>query len=149
MDVILLEDVTGLGSSGEIVSIADGYARNYLLPRGLAETATPGRVEEVRRRQQEAEARRQRDAEHADELAETLGKTVLTISAQAGEDGRLFGSITAADVSDAIFEARRARIDKKKIKLAEPIKETGDYMVEIEVNPGKSATTKVIVSAAK
>ncbi len=149
MDVILLQDVSGLGSRGEIVSAADGYARNFLLPRKLAETATPGRVEEIRRHQKEAAAKLRRDAERADELAETLGKTVLTIPAQAGEDGKLFGSITAADVSDAIFEARKVRIDKKKINLAEPIKETGDYMVEIEVHAGVSATTKVIVAGAK
>ncbi len=147
MEVILLQDVTGLGSRGEVVVAADGYARNFLLPRKMAETATPGRVEEVRRRQEEAEAKMKRDAEHAEELAETLGKTVLTIPAQAGEDGKLFGSVSVADISDAIFDARKARIDRKKIKLAEPIKETGDYMVEIEVHTGAIATVKLIVTA--
>ncbi|MHB8168088.1 MAG: 50S ribosomal protein L9 [Thermoleophilia bacterium] len=149
MDMILLQDVAGLGQKGQVVTAADGYARNFLLPRKLAEIATPGRVAEVRRRQEEAEVKVLRDAERADELAETLGKTVLTVTAQAGEDGKLFGSVTAADISDAIYDARKVRVDKKKISLPEPIKETGDYMVEIEVHSGVNATTKVIVAAAK
>ena len=149
MDVILLQDVAELGSKGQVVSAADGHARNFLLPRKLAEIATAGRVAEIRRRQEGAEAKVQRDADRADDLAETLGKTVLSIAAQAGEDGKLFGSVTTADISDAIYEARKVRIDKKKIKLAEPIKETGDYMVEIEVHAGVSATMKVIVNSAK
>ena len=149
MDMILLQDVAGLGQKGQVVTAADGYARNFLLPRKLAEIATPGRVAEVRRRQEEADTKVQRDAERADELAETLGKTVLTVTAQAGEDGKLFGSVTAADISDAIYDARKVRVDKKKISLPEPIKETGDYMVEIEVHSGVNATTKVIVAAAR
>ncbi|MCL4310267.1 MAG: 50S ribosomal protein L9 [Thermoleophilia bacterium] len=149
MDMILLQDVAGLGQKGQVVTAADGYARNFLLPRKLAEIATPGRVAEVRRRQEEAEVKVLRDAERADELAETLGKTVLTVTAQAGEDGKLFGSVTAADISDAIYDARKVRVDKKKISLPEPIKETGDYMVEIEVHSGVNATTKVIVAAAR
>ncbi|MHB8175351.1 MAG: 50S ribosomal protein L9 [Thermoleophilia bacterium] len=149
MDMILLQDVAGLGQKGQVVTAADGYARNFLLPRKLAEIATPGRVAEVRRRQEKAEVKVLRDAERADELAETLGKTVLTVTAQAGEDGKLFGSVTAADISDAIYDARKVRVDKKKISLPEPIKETGDYMVEIEVHSGVNATTKVIVAAAR
>ncbi len=89
MDVILLEDVEKLGSRGEVVSASDGYARNYLLPRKLAEIATPGKVEEIRRHQEAEEQKKSRDAERADDLVETLGKTVLTINVQAGEDGRL------------------------------------------------------------
>ena len=149
MDMILLQDVAGLGQKGQVVTAADGYARNFLLPRKLAEIATSGRVAEVRRRQEEADTKVQRDAERADELAETLGKTVLTVTAQAGEDDKLFGSVTAADISDAIYDARKVRVDKKKISLPEPIKETGDYMVEIEVHSGVNATTKVIVAAAR
>ena len=148
MDVILLQDVESMGEKGAVVTVADGYARNYLLPRKLAEQASEGRIAEVRRRQQDAEAKLVRDAERADDLAATLSKTVLTVTAQAGEDGKLFGSVTAADISKEILRARNVRIDKKKINLEEPIKETGDYMVEIEVHTGVKATTKVIVSAA-
>ncbi len=149
MEVILLQDVSDLGSKGQVVTAADGYVRNYLLPRKLAEIATAGRVAEVRHRQVKNEAKIRRDAEQADELAGTLGKTVLTISAQAGEDGKLFGSVTAADISDAVYNARQVRVDKKKINLTEPIKETGDYMVEIEVHTGVKASVKVIVAATK
>ncbi len=148
MDVILLEDVEKLGSRGEVVTTADGYARNYLLPKGLAEVATPGKVAEIRRRQQALEEKKARDAERADELVEMLGKTVLTITAQAGEDGKLFGSVTNADIAAEIASARKVNIDKKKINLPDPIKETGDYLVEVEVHPGKVATMKVIVAAA-
>lgn len=148
MEVILLQDVESIGSRGEVVSVSDGYARNYLLPRSLAETATPGRIAEVRRRYEAEEAKIARDAERADELSELLAKTVLTIEAQAGEDGRLFGSVTAADIAGEIERARQVKIDKKKIMLVEPIKETGDYMVEIEVHTGVKISTKVIVQSA-
>jgi large subunit ribosomal protein L9 len=149
MEVILLEDVEKLGLRGEVVTASDGYARNYLLPRNLAEVATPGKVEEIRRRQAAAEAKVARDAERADELVETLGRTVITVTAQAGEDGKLFGSVTAADISEEIEKARKVKIDKKKVRLEDPIKETGDYMVEVEVHTGKIATMKVIVAAAE
>lgn len=148
MDVILLQDVETLGGKGAVVAVSDGYARNFLLPRKLAEQASAGRIEEVRRRQEEEEAKKVRDIERAGDTAEMLSKTVLTVTAQAGEDGKLFGSVTAADISKEIFRARNVKIDKKKINLEEPIKETGDYMVEIEVNTGVKATAKVIVSAA-
>lgn len=149
MDVILLQDVDSLGEKGQVVSVADGYVRNYLLPRKLAEVASAGRIGEVRRRQEEEETRQKRQAERADDVAELLGKTVITVTAQAGEDGRLFGSVTAADIAKEINRARDIKIDKKKISLAEPIKETGDYMVEVEVHTGVTTTTKVIVAAAK
>ncbi len=148
MDVILLQDVERLGGKGSVVAVSDGYARNYLLPRKLAEQASPGRIEEVRRRQEEEESRKVRDAERAEDLAELLGKTVVTVTAQAGEDGKLFGSVTAADISRELFRARNVKIDKKKINLEEPIKETGDYMVEIEVHTGVKANAKVIVVPA-
>ena len=148
MDVILLQDVETLGDKGTVVAVSDGYARNFLLPRKLAEQASAGRIEEVRRRQEEGEAKKARDIERAGDTAEMLSKTVLTVTAQAGEDGKLFGSVTAADISKEIFRTRNLKIDKKKINLEEPIKETGDYMVEIEVNTGVKATAKVIVTAA-
>lgn len=147
--MILLQDVEKLGEKGQVVSVSDGYVRNYLLPRKLAEAASPGRIAEVRKQQEAEEAKKTRDAERADELAELLGKTVLTIEAQAGEDGKLFGSVTAADISKEIYRARDIKIDKKKIDLEEPIKEVGDYMVEIEVHSGVKANTKVIVAGAR
>ncbi len=148
MDVILLQDVDSLGDKGMVVTVSDGYARNFLLPRKLAEQASAGRIAEVRRRQEESETKKVRDVERADDVAELLSKTVLTVTAQAGADGKLFGSVTAADISKEILRARDVKIDKKKISLEEPIKETGDYMVEIEVHTGVKANTKVIVAPA-
>lgn len=147
MDVILLQDVESLGEKGQVVSVADGYVRNYLLPRNLVELASPGRIEEARRRQEEEEARMTRQADRAGEIAEMLNKTVITVRANAGEDGKLFGSVTAAEISREIQRSRDVKIDKKKIELEQPIKECGDYMVELEVHPGVKATTKVIVAA--
>ncbi len=148
MDVILLQDVEKLGDKGVVVSVSDGYARNFLLPRKLAEQSSAGRIAEIRRRQEEEEHKKVRDAERADDVADLLGKTVITVTAQAGEDGKLFGSVTSADISKEILRARNVKIDKKKISLEEPIKETGDYMVEIEVHTGVKANTKVIVAPA-
>lgn len=148
MDVILLQDVESLGDKGSVVAVSDGYARNFLLPRQLAEQASPGRIAEVRRRHEEVEHKVVRDAERADDVAELLGKTVLTVTAQAGEDGKLFGSVTAADISKEILRTRKIKIDKKKINLEEPIKQTGDYMIEIEVHTGVMANAKVIVAPA-
>ncbi|MEK6537216.1 MAG: 50S ribosomal protein L9, partial [Actinomycetota bacterium] len=142
------ENVEKLGDKGSVVAVSDGYARNFLLPRQLAEQASPGRIAEVRRYQEEGEAKKVRDADRADDLAEILGKTVLTVTAQAGEDSKLFGSVTAADISRELFRARNVKIDKKKISLEEPIKETGDYIVEIEVHTGVKANAKVIVAPA-
>ncbi|MHB1389687.1 MAG: 50S ribosomal protein L9 [Thermoleophilia bacterium] len=149
MDVILLQDVETLGEKGQVVAVSDGYVRNYLLPRKLAEAASPGRIAAVRKRQEAQAAKKIKDVERAGDLAELLSKTVLTIEAQAGEDGRLFGSVTTAEISKEIYRARNIKIDKKKISLEEPIKEVGDFMVEIEVSPGVNATAKVIVAAAK
>jgi len=148
MEVILLQDVENLGGKGQVVSVSDGYVRNFLLPRKLVEVASAGRIEEVRRRQESEEAKKTRDVERTGELAETLAKSVITIAAQAGEDGKLFGSVTSADISKGILQARDIKIDKKKILLDEPIKELGDYMVDVEVNTGVVTKVKVIVAAA-
>lgn len=149
MDVILLQDVDALGEKGQVVSVSDGYVRNYLLPRKLVELASSARIEEVRRRQEAEGTRLERQAERAEEIAEMLSKTVITVKANAGEDGKLFGSVTAADISQEIERVRDVKIDKKKITLEEPIKEVGDYMVEMEVHTGVKATAKVIVAAAE
>lgn len=146
MDVILLQDVESLGGKGALVSVARGYARNFLIPQKLAEVATPGKIIEFQRREEERKARDARLAAQADEHTETLNKTVLTLSAKVGEGDRLFGSITAVDVADAIKAARGFAIDKRKVRLEEPIKEVGTFMVEVEVDDGFVATVKVIVT---
>lgn len=145
MDIILLQDIEGVGEKGDLASVSRGYARNYLLPKRLAEVANPGRLDEVRRLMEERKAREIRTAEHALEVAATLNKTVVTIGAHAGEGDRLYGSVTNADVADAIWTARKVKVDKHKVRLEEPIKSVGDHMVEIDVFEGVVATVKVIV----
>jgi len=147
MEIILLEDVEGIGEKGDLANVSRGYARNYLLPKHLAEVASPGRVEEVRRRMEERKAREVRSADHAQDVAATLNKTVITIGAHAGEGERLYGSVTATDVADAIWDARKVRVDKRKIDLEEPIKSLGTFLVDIDVFEGVRATVKVIVVA--
>jgi large subunit ribosomal protein L9 len=145
MEVILLQDVENLGEKGHLANVTRGYARNYLIPRGLAEVATPGKVTEFRRREEERKAREARMAVQAEEYTATLNKTVLTLGAKAGEGERLFGSVTAADIAEAIKDARGFTIDKRKVLLEEPIKELGTYMVDVEVADGFVASVKTIV----
>src|SRR5499427_8225040 len=117
MDVILLQDVEKLGLRGDVVAVARGYARNFLLPRRLAEPATPARVAELRRIEAERAKHEARSAEQANEIAEVLGKTVLRFEVKAGPTGALFGSVTPSDVADEIWRARKIRVDRRKIGL--------------------------------
>jgi large subunit ribosomal protein L9 len=145
MQVILKQDVDEIGQRGDIVDVSRGYVRNFLVPRGLAEVATPAKMEEARRRMAEAEERNRRMAERASEIAETLNKSVITIEARTGEDERLFGSVTAANIVSAIEKARGVRIDRRRVKLEEPIKSLGTHQVPIEVHGDIEANVKVIV----
>ena len=144
---ILLQDVESLGERGAVVDVSAGYLRNYLLPRKLAQAATAGSIEAARRRQERAEQSEQEAEERARDSAALLSKTVLTIPQQAGDDGRLFGSVTPQDIADAIREARGIRIDRRKVHLEEPIRHTGTYMVVVEVTPEVTATVKTMVVA--
>jgi large subunit ribosomal protein L9 len=144
---ILLQDVDNLGERGAVVDVSPGYLRNYLLPRKLAQPATKGALEAAQARQEAAERTRQEAAERAQENAALLTKTVLTIPQQAGEDGRLFGSVTAQDIVDAIRDARGIRVDKRKVHLDEPIRHVGTHMVVVEVADEVTATIKTMVVA--
>ncbi len=146
---VLLKDVDGLGEAGDAIDVKPGYLRNYLVPRKLAQPATDASLEEARRRRERAAAAEERAAERADETASLLSKTVLTISHRAGEDGKLFGSVTSAEIADAIQAARGLKVDRRKIRLEEPIRETGTFMVEVEVGGGTTAKVKTIVAEAK
>ncbi len=145
---ILLEDVDSLGERGTVVDVSAGYLRNYLLPRKLAEPATTGSIQAARRRREAAEQAVGDAEERARDNAALLGKTVLTIPQQAGDDGRLFGSVTTQDIADAIRDARGIRVDHRKIHLEEPIRHTGTYMVVVEVTDEVMATVKTMVVAA-
>lgn len=145
MQVILTQDVEKVGQRGDIVDVSRGYVRNFLVPRGLAEVATPSKLQEARRRMEEAAERDRRMAERAEEVAETLNKSVITIEARTGEDERLFGSITAANIADAIERARGVHVDRRRIRLAEPIRALGTHQVPIQVHGDVEASVKVIV----
>jgi large subunit ribosomal protein L9 len=145
-EAILLADVESLGEKGAVVDVSKGYLRNFLIPRKLAAAATKGSVEAARRSLEDQE-RAARDAvDRAQENADLLSKTVLTISHQAGEDGRLFGSVTNQDIADAIRDARGVSIDKRKVHLDQPIKAVGTYMVVVEVADGVTATVKTMIT---
>jgi len=145
---ILLQDVESLGGRGDVVDVSPGYLRNYLQPRKLAEPATDGSIKVAQRRRDEAERAAREAEERAQENAGVLGRTVLTIPQQAGDDGRLFGSVTPQDIADAIREARGIRVDRRKIHLDEPIRHTGTYMVVVEVADGVTAAVKAMVVSA-
>jgi large subunit ribosomal protein L9 len=145
---ILLQDIDTLGERGEVVDVSPGYLRNFLVPRKLAEPATESSLKVARRRQEAAERAAREAEERAREGATVLGRTVLTITQQAGDDGRLFGSVTTQDIADAIRDARGIKIDRRKIHLEEPIRNVGTYMVVVEVTDEVTATVKTMVVAA-
>ena len=148
-EAILLQDVEGIGERGDVVDVSKGYLRNFLIPRRLAQPATKGAVAAAQARQQAAERALAEATERAQESAQLLARTVLTIPQQAGEDGRLFGSVTTQDIADAIRDARGLKLDRRKIHLQEPIKNVGTYMVDVEVADGVTTQVKTLVVEEK
>jgi len=144
MNVILLKDVEKLGLRGEVVSVARGYARNFLLPRKLAEVATPGRVAEVKRIDAQKALHEARSAEQAAQIAATLGKLVLRFDVKSGPTGSLFGSVTTTEIADEIWRIRKIRVDRRKIGV-ENIKRIGRYTIPIDLYEGVSAEVKLLV----
>ena len=146
---VLLEDVEKLGRRGDPIDVAPGYLRNFLIPRKLAMPATPGALEEAQRRRDASEkAERERTAREV-EAASLLSKTVLTIYQRAGEDGKLFGSVGPKEIVGAIEDARDLRIDHRKVRLEQPLREIGTHMVEIELADGTVASVKTIITEEK
>jgi large subunit ribosomal protein L9 len=145
---ILLQPVDALGETGEVVDVSAGYLRNFLIPRKLAQPATKGSIAAARQRVEAAQRAAAEQAERAEEHAGLLRRTVLTISHQAGDDGRLFGSVTAQEIVDAVRDARGVKLDRRKVHLAEPIRTTGTHMVSVEVADGVTAEVKTIITAA-
>src|SRR5262245_11353103 len=144
MQVILLKDVEKLGLRGDVVDVARGYARNYLLPRRLAENATPARVAELQRVEAERTRHEARSAEQAQEIAEVLGKTVLRFEVKAGPTGSLFGSVTPSDIADEIWRTRKVRVDRRKIDI-DPLKRIGRFSVPIELFQDVHVEVKTLV----
>src|SRR5919107_659447 len=146
---ILLKDVENVGERGAVIDVSKGYLRNYLIPRKLAEPATRASIAAAARRQEVADRAAAEATQRSEQAAELLNKTVLTIAHQAGDDGRLFGSVPSQDIADAIEEARGITIDRRKVHLDEPIRTVGTRMVVVEVDEGVTATVKTMVVEQK
>jgi large subunit ribosomal protein L9 len=131
--VILLQDVEKVGLRGEVVSVARGFARNYLLPRKLAEPATQARVAELERRESHRARHEARSVDQAREIAAVLEKTELRFEVKSGPTGSLFGSVTSTDIADELWSTRKVRVDRRKIDLHDPIKRIGRYQIAIDV----------------
>jgi large subunit ribosomal protein L9 len=145
MEVVLRQDVEKLGLRGEIVSVARGYARNYLLPRGLAEPATPGLVREIERRESQRARHDAKTTDEARSIADRIEKLELRFDANAGPTGSLFGSITATNIADRLWEQEKIRVDRRKLGL-EPIKRVGRYVVPVELFSDVTAQLRVAVA---
>jgi large subunit ribosomal protein L9 len=145
MEVILLQDVEKIGLRGDVVSVTRGYARNFLIPRKLAEPATPARVEEIRKHDARRALQEARSAEQAETIADKLRKTVLRFELKAGPSGVLFGSVTPSDIADEIWRTRKIRIDRRKIELSNPIKRIGNYAVPVHIFEEVSVELKTLV----
>jgi large subunit ribosomal protein L9 len=147
MRIVLRDDVEQLGKKGDLVEVADGYARNYLVPRGLAMKATKGVVAQAESMRRAREVKETRDREAAQAVAAQLGSKALEVKARAGEGGKLFGSVTAADIADAIQAQTGIEVDRRKVDLAEPIRELGDADVTVKLHGEVSVAVVVHVVA--
>ena len=145
MQVILREDVDKVGLRGEVVDVAAGYARNYLLPRRLAEPASPGRVAELERLAASRARHEAQSFDQAQELVQKLESAELRFDVQAGETGTLFGSVTATDIAERVWSEQRIRLDRRKIELPESIKRIGRYQVPVELFTDVTATLRLAV----
>lgn len=147
MKVILTQDVKGQGKKGQMIEVSDGYGRNFLLPKGLAKEATKENIN-VMHSQQEAEAyKKQMALEDAQAMAKKLEELTVTIKAKAGDNGKLFGSVTSKEVAETMLAQHHIKIDKKKLVLPDGIKTLGTTNVEIKLHPGVTGTVKVTVTA--
>ncbi len=144
MQIILLKDVEKLGLRGDVVDVARGYARNYLLPRKLAEVATPARVTELERVEAQRATREARSTEQAHEIAELLAQTVLRFDVKSGPTGSLFGSVTPTDIADRIWTEHKVRVDRRKIEI-DPIKRIGRYAIPIVLFEDVQVEVKTLV----
>jgi large subunit ribosomal protein L9 len=145
MEVLLLQDVDNLGQAGEIQRVADGYARNYLFPRNLAVLATPGAVKQAELRQQAAARRQAKDLADARSLAAALDGLTVGFQARAGETGRLYGSITSANIAAALEKQVGREVDRRKIELSEPLKDLGTHAVTIRLAAEAEAKITVVI----
>jgi len=148
MKIVLRADVDNLGKKGDLVDVADGYARNFLVPRGLALKASPGSQKQADAMRRNREAREKREREAAQALAASFEGRTVTIKARAGGEGRLFGSVTTIDIADAVLKQTGAEVDRRRIDLEEPIKELGGADLQVRLHPDVVATLHIEVEAA-
>lgn len=139
MQVILKQDVNKIGKAGQLLEVSDGYARNFLLPRGLAEEATPGKIADLNTRQQNRRAKEDREKQAAEDVKKELQGKKVRVEASAGDNGKLFGSITAAQIAEAIEEQFGAKVDKRDVKLADPVKQSGNHPLSVRLYAGVHA----------
>lgn len=146
MIVILTKDVKGTGKAGDVVKVNDGYARNMLIPKGLAKEATQGNVRSLEKQKAIAEERREEQRQAAKKQADKLEQITLIVKSKGGEGGKLFGSVTSMDIAKALEEQEGITVDKKKIEMPGPIKHAGDTHVTIKLFPEIAAEVKVKVT---
>jgi len=146
MQVILTQDVKGQGKKGELINVSDGYARNFLLPKKLATEATKENLNVMKGQKEAAEYKKQKELEEAKEIAAKIGEVIVNLSAKAGSNGKLFGSITNKDVAEALKMQHHIKLDKKKFVLPDGIKTLGTTEVEIKIYPEVTAKLKVKVT---
>jgi large subunit ribosomal protein L9 len=149
MRIVLRDDVDNLGQKGDMVDVADGYARNFLVPRGLAIKATPGAQKQADAMKRNREAQDRRSREGAQALATRLAGGTVELKVRAGEGGRLFGSVTAADIADAVQAQLGVELDRRKLDLDEPLKELGVVDVRVRLHADVDATVRIAVVAAQ
>jgi large subunit ribosomal protein L9 len=145
MEVILRQDVEKVGLRGEVVDVAPGFARNYLLPRKLAENATPAKVAELRKHEDKRARQEAQSFEQAQEIAQRLEAQEIRFDVQAGETGTLFGSVTATDIAERVWETQKVRLDRRKLDLPESIKRIGRYEVPVELFADATATLRLAI----
>jgi large subunit ribosomal protein L9 len=148
MKIILTQEIRQLGSPGDVVEVADGYARNYLIPRGLAQRATKGAMKQVDTIKRTREVREIRDREKAEELATSLGALKIRVQAKAGDGGRLFGQVTPQAVADAIVKAGGPKVDKRRLQIDGPIKSLGVHNASLRLHPEVEADLSIEVVKA-
>lgn len=148
MKVIFMQDVKGQGKEGEIKEVSDGYARNYLIPKGLAAEATKTRLKEIEERSEKQRKHREREKAEAVKLQGALDGQSITIKARTGTGDKLFGAVTPKEIAETIQKQLQLTIDRKKIELPEPIKHVGEYPVKIKIHSSIQAEVKVIVAAS-
>lgn len=147
MIVILLKDLKGTGRAGDVVKVSDGYARNMLIPKGIAKEATEGNIKSLEKAKAVQAEKVAADKDAARQLADKINELTVNIATKGGEGGRLFGSITSKDITEALKDQHGIEIDKKKMNLDSPIKHTGDFNVEIKLFSEVTAILKVKVTA--